>query len=299
MEKKYYHLCSNGNDAKDFIIGRSDYIAALNRIGVCAANCKCVIVAFDIEDTHLHVLLYGTFEECERFKKLFHKLSMMHIAKRDDRNDATLNMTLYEITDSEYLLNVSLYVVTQPTKDGKKIMYFDYVWGSGPLYFRGDKVILPWYIDNSGSVRKPTRVGDIPRYKIETILKTRNLTVPKDWLICNGILLPQNYVDVERYESIVRTHNRYRCFAATGKDKDRAILDMMAKERGIELEEDEARRVCESLCKELSGYSNTRMLNVEQRIQLAREMRKRYRIGLSQISRRVHLPEEEIRKYVK
>ena len=123
--------------------------------------------------------------------------------------------------------------------------------------------------------------------------------MPEDWLICNGILLPQNYVDVERYESIVRTHNRYRCFAATGKDKDRAILDTMARERGIELEEDEARRVCESLCKELSGYSNTRMLNVEQRIQLAREMRKGYRIGLSQISRRVHLPEEEIRKYVK
>lgn len=299
MESKYYHLFSNGSDAKDFIVGRADYIAALNRMGVCAANCSCAVVAFDIEDTHLHALLYGTYEECQKFLTLYRKLSMMYISTREDRNDAALNISIYEITDSEYLLNVALYVITQPTKDGRKIMYFDYAWGSAPLYFRGDKVIFPWYIDCYGNVNKPVKVGDLSRYRVCRILRTRNLAVPDDWLICNDILLPENYVDVDRYESIVRTHNRYRCFAATGKDKDRAILDTMAKERGVELEEDEARRVCESMCKEFFGYSNTRMLNVEQRIQLAREMRKRFKIGLSQISRRVHLPVSEITKYVK
>lgn len=297
--KKYYHIFSNGDDAKDFILGKADYIAALNRLGVCAAQCDCRVIAFDIEDTHFHLLLYGTEEECIRFYKLFRKLSMMHISRRADRNDAELRITMYEISDIDYLLNVMLYVTTQPTKDGRSVMYYDYVWGSGPLYFRGEKVILPWYIDSNGLVNKPIRAGSMTVNQKRRILKTKNLTVPDDWLVCNGILLPENYVDVKAYEGIVRTHNRYRCFAANGRDKDKAVMDAMSRHRGVELDEAEARRATVSISKELFGLNDIRILNTDQRLVLAGELRKRYHIGLSQISRRVHLPEAEVRKYIK
>ena len=133
MNKEYFHVCANGADSRNFIIREADYYAAFNLIAVCAANTEVVVVSFSIEDSHPHLLLWGVKEDCVRFKVLFETLYKHYAAStREGGSELVFRCELYSIGDDfDYLRNVAVYTVIQPTKDGKSVMPYDYRWGTG------------------------------------------------------------------------------------------------------------------------------------------------------------------------
>ena len=130
------------------------------------------------------------------------------------------------------------------------------------------------------------------------MLHTRQYTVPGEWLVADGILLPSNYVDVARFEAIYQTHNAFRVFLSGSKAKDDEINNKMAEERGIQMEDIEARQLCGVECKNMFGTRNTRLLDTRQRLTLAQTLRRRHRLTYRQIATLVYLPESEIRRFV-
>ena len=90
MTKEYFHLCSDGSETPDFITSRKDYIAAMNIVALCAANTDVVVVAFTLEDTHLHLLIYATREECVKFKVMFEKVYTRYASKREEKDPSSL-----------------------------------------------------------------------------------------------------------------------------------------------------------------------------------------------------------------
>ena len=72
--KQFYHICANGAEARNFIVCPGDYYAAFNLIAVCAANSRVVVVSFSLEDSHPHILLWGTEADCAAFKEMFERL---------------------------------------------------------------------------------------------------------------------------------------------------------------------------------------------------------------------------------
>ena len=46
MKKQYFHICADGDDARHFIIGPKDFLAAMNIVALCAANTNVIVVAF-------------------------------------------------------------------------------------------------------------------------------------------------------------------------------------------------------------------------------------------------------------
>lgn len=300
--KHYFHVCANGADARHFIVNERDYYAAFNLIGVCAANCPgVVVVSFSIEDSHPHILLWGTQEECAIFKCLFENLYRHYAAAtRKEGSELILRCELYPIGDEDesYLLNVAVYTVIQPTKDGKAIMPYDYRWGTGSLYFRVKPFVPVWLLDEQAKVVDQVRFGDLLLDEKRALLHTRHWTIPDDWLVCNGVILPMNYIDVARFEKIYRTHNRFRVFLSSPKQREAEMLRRMADYRGVALEDMEARRLCGDVCKQLFGTRDPRRLNGQQRISLAQQLRKEYHLTLRQLATLVRLPETEIRVYV-
>ena len=150
--KLYFHLCSDGRDSRNFITCDKDYITAINILAVAAANTDVSVVSFSIQDTHYHILLYGERSECARFKELFEK-SYLHyvLSARKDTDSAVPDGELYTIGDDyDYLRNVAAYTIIQPTKDGKRVMPFDYRWGSGSLYFRSSCPVHLWSFSPTG-----------------------------------------------------------------------------------------------------------------------------------------------------
>jgi len=62
----FYHLFANGADASNFIASEQDFVYQFNLVGISAHNTKAKVVAFSIEETHPHFLLYGTSRKCIR-----------------------------------------------------------------------------------------------------------------------------------------------------------------------------------------------------------------------------------------
>jgi len=267
----------------------------MNRVGICAASYPdCHIIVFTIMDTHLHIMARGEKEDCVGFVNLYEKLTKYHRRGLSTK----LEFTIYEVgDDNEYRRNLAAYIAVQATKDFKNVMFYDYEWSSAPLYFRSGKVIPVWNIDSNGLYTPPVRFGDIPTLERRRILGSR-YTIPDNWLVANDIVLPNNYVDVPGFEQIFRTHNAYRVFTSSITSRNDVVQRTMLSVAGTNYEEEEMREICSSVCKELFGKSDVRTLSAQGRIYLAQELRRRYAVGISQLSRRVHLPESELRKYL-
>lgn len=296
----YYHYCAKGADAQNFILCEADFKAVFNIIAVCAAVSGAIVVSFSIEDTHPHILLYGTLEQCAQFKVLFETICRHYaVETREGGADYVLRGELYSIGDDDrYLRNVAAYTIIQATKDGKRVMPYDYRWGTGSMYFRTEHVIPIWLTDNEGRLHEPVKFRDLTVIERQKIVHTRTYSIPGDWLICNGLILPSNYVDVSRFESIYGTHNRFRVFLASSKNKEEEMLSRMADERGIAIEDGEARRVCGDECKSMFGTRDPRRLTPSERVLLAQTLRRKHRLTRRQLASVVRLPETEIRQYV-
>ena len=300
--KQFYHICANGADARNFIVGPGDYYAAFNLIAVCAANnARVFVISFSIEDSHPHMLLWGTEEDCAAFKEMFERLYRHYdAATRKNGADLYLHCELYPIGDDEdYLRNVAIYTVIQPTKDGKPVMHYDYRWGTGSLYFRSQYYTPVWFFDEDGTIRQPERFGDQDSLTKRALLHSRMYTIPDDWWVCNGFILPTNYIDVARFERIYQTHNRYRVFLSSPKKREEEMLRRMAEFRGVMMEDLDARKVCGDLCKQLFGTRDPRRLDTTQRITLAQQLRRQSRLTFRQLATLVRLPEVEIRTFVR
>ena len=296
--KKYYHFYSDGKLAAELFLSKPDYVAALNRLAVCAMTFRDVIVvAFTFEDTHLHRLLYCTEEDGRLFCAMFKKMTMMYISRTRNGKPAgiLLKFEAEPIEDPDRLKRLGTYVVVQPTKDGKGVMPYDYPWSSAPLYFRGEKSVWPWYVDRNGDVRTPVKVCSLSFKEKRKQFKTA-ASLPGEWLVCNGIVLPSNYVDVKRFESIYGSHNAYRVFMARagGLDSNQKV----EKARGVSLSDYEMREACKTVCRGVYGVTGIRSLNALQRLEVARRLRFRYIISVKQLSRIVHVPIDELERFL-
>lgn len=301
MRQEYFHVCANGADSRNFIICKADYYAAFNLIGVCAANSEVVVVSFSVEDSHPHLLLWGVYNECSAFRSRFERLYSYHAAAtRAGGADLTLRCELYPIgEDLDYLRNVAVYTVIQPTKDGKSVMPYDYRWGTGSMYFRTGPYTPVWQFNERGEICEPVPFGSLGARFRRALLHTRNYSIPDDWLVCNGFILPSNYIDISRFESIYVTHNRFRVFLSSPKSREEMMMSRMAEHRGVLMEDLEARKICGDSCSQLFGIRDPRRLATRDRLALAQNLRREFRLTFRQLATLVRLPETEIRNFVR
>jgi len=298
-KEHYYHMFANGDDAKNFITSEEEFKTAFNRFALCKHLTGVSVAACSVEDSHPHSLLWGEYELCNEYKDLYSDLSMRSIAhKRGSRDGVILNCELLEINEEQYLMSAAAYIISQATKDGKAVMPYDYLYGTGALYFRSPNTILPWLIDEGGHEMEAVNIGQLPIVEQRRLWGSR-ICPPSDWLTCNGFILPSNFVDIKRFEAIFRTHNCFRAFLASSKARDEEILRRMSNVRGVVIEDLQARKICRDVCSELFSKQSVGILATDERILLAQRLRGQYRLSYRQLSSLVRIPETELRKYVK
>ena len=293
----YYHLFANGRDAQDLIRSEQDYYYQMNLVAICSNELNVEILAFSLEDTHPHFLLYGTYEECDKYMRQFRASTLRHISMtRGGQGNVVLNFDMMQVTDDSYLKNVASYIIVQPTKDGKSVMYYDYLWGSGSMYFRPVGNIPIWCQSSEGQVLAAKQFSQLTA-KEKRMICGRHV-IPDKWLVCNGLILPTNYVNVKMYEEIFVTHNCFRTFAGASAKAISQIHDQMSKYKGILMTDQEAREICNTISLELFGTHDFRKVNLSDRISIARLVRQRYNISVRQLSTILSLPDSEIRCYL-
>ncbi len=300
LVKGYYHICSPGNEGRNFIKSTNDLFAAFNLIGVCAAESMddVFILSFSIEDTHPHILAYGTKRSCEQLARNYERRYLRHVVStRGDSDGVSVELEAIPVTDIDYQMSVGAYTIIQPTKDGKRVMPYDYRFGTGSMYFRSPYHIPIWFVSDIGEVCQPQRIGNLSKKQRNKLLFCKNETVPDNWLVCNGFLLPSNYIHVDLFEAIYKTHNCFRAFCSMSNKQIQELLARIAEYRGITLEDFEARNLCDRYCREMFGTADVRKLNSRQRLTLAQTLRRQHRISFRQLSTIVRLPVIEIKSY--
>lgn len=294
----YYHLCANGDDAKNFIICEKDFKAAFNRVAVAAYASGAAVLAFSIEDSHPHFLLFGTYTRCMTFKRQY-EVSTNHyiVAARGSLDGVRFECEQLPVDSEEYLKTVGAYIIVQATKDGKQVMPYDYPYGTGSLYFRTARHISLWIVDENGRLNEPRPLSCYSWRERRGIVGS-GVRLPDHWLVCNGFILPENYVDIKAFEKIYSTHNCFRTFLSSGRRKFEEVNARMAAARGIVMEDLEARQLCAEVSMTLFGRKDPRSLDVTQRLTLAMRLRNDHHLSSRQIATLVRLPESEIRKYL-
>lgn len=298
INKPFFHVFSSGAETMNFLISEQDFEAAFNRVAICAAHTDAKVVCFALEDSHPHLLLCGEKDECSRFAYMFEDGMRHYLTRsRGTLERVSVKCSMIEITDLNYLKNVAVYVINQATKDGKAVLTFDYKWGSGSLYFRPRVFVSVWETDEQGNLIPKKRIGDLTVRQCRKMFHT-HLHLPEDWIVCDGIILPQNYIDISLFEDIYRTHRCYQAFLYSNKNND-SVIERLAQENGISFETLEARKICEEECKKLYNVNTTRKLSGLERLKFAKHLRRIYGLTFKQLAALCHLPEKEIRQYLR
>ena len=111
--KNCWHFSTDGNAVDAIFLDEEDFINGMNRIYVLARKHNIVILAFSLMDTHVHFILWGSFDDCNRFMHDYVKATSRYITlTHGDRNKLADVPIHHQVVDTDfYLKTVICYVI--------------------------------------------------------------------------------------------------------------------------------------------------------------------------------------------
>ena len=301
-----WHFSSDGNCAFALFETEADFKAAMNRLARLALRSRVLILAFCLMDNHVHFVLYGELQDCEAFTREFLNLTAHYNSRKRGigKGTASIPVSHQRIDDEEYLLNCICYDLRNPPVNGLKYTFYDYPWSSGPLYFRsaGTWTAPLWTCIHKdcpapvASFFKVCRAGELGPKALKKLLGSEQ-PVPEDWMICDGMVLPSSYIPVGTVEALFKSHRAFNFFI--GRNKEKEMEDIMGVWTSLNLQDTEMRRHRDEEITALYGSTSIRDLNMPQRIEVGRILRKKYMTSVKQIARTVCIPLEEAEKAIR
>lgn len=300
-----WHFSTDGDGVDLLFHSENDFKAAMNRIAVASLRFEIAILSFCLMDNHVHFVLWGTFDACDQFVRQFIRLTSHYISVHYSiRSFAEGIQVGYESIESEqYLKDAICYDLRNPTVAGARYSFYDYPWSSGSMLFRTkDRWTSPlwsFFLDKACpkevlayfSVKK---VCQMTRREYHEFFHTWN-PVPGQWILMDGVVLPDNYMPVSVIEQLFRSHKGFLFFCGRGQEK---IIDGQVTRNQICLPDQELRLKRNQVSLELFGTDKIRALSARQRLELGQELRRRFYPSLKQIARMIRLPYHEVKKHL-
>lgn len=288
-----WHFSTDGNAVDVIFYDETDFIEGMNRIYLVVRMYDVVILAFVLMDNHIHFILHGTFEECNKFMHEYVRRLSWAISRRhgDRRKMGPVNISQQAVGDVGYLKTVICYTIKNPPVAGIGFHALDYPWSSGALYFRktGFWTSPFWTADSAVTLER------LSGRKRARILKT----VPDDGSVLRMIgpmIFPGEYVAYETVERLFRTCRGFNYFLCRSKEELVDARGGMISHLSLPLQE--MRQHKNEVCQELFGTTSTKSLATAQRLKLARALKARYNSSLKQIARLCGLVYDEVKEII-
>ena len=133
-----WHFCTDGNAVDRLFDDDQDFRDGMNRVFIVRRDFSVIILAFCLMDTHVHFILYGAFEECNKFMHKFVQLTSRHIWFRHAERKKLWRLPIsHQFIDNDFYLKVAIcYVIKNAPVAGLPFNALDYPWSGNPLYFR-------------------------------------------------------------------------------------------------------------------------------------------------------------------
>lgn len=296
--KNCWHFCTDGNAVDRLFDDREDFKDGMNRVYSVGKKYDVAILAFCLMDTHVHFVIYGEFDECNKFIHDYIKLTSIRISnKYKEKNKLHRIPISHQYIDNEFYLKTAIcYVIKNPPVGGIPGNAYDYPWGSGPLYFRnsGEWSSPAW---TNGSQSENLTFNNLNVREKRLLLRSKKTGETGNVKIIDGIIFPGEYVAYQIVERIFKTHKSFNFFMGITKEED-------IEKRGgslslLSIPIQEMRQHRNEICLELFHIKTIRTLDTQERLKLARTLRKRFNSSPKQICRLCGLVYEEVKGIIK
>ena len=289
--KNCWHFSTDGNAVDAMFEDDDDFIAGMNRIFVVVKGYNVVILAFSLMDTHVHFILYGTLEECNRFMHEYVRRTSWYISVTHHESNKLDGVPIrHQCVDTNlYLKTVICYTVKNAPVGGIMFNALDYPWSSGPLYFKkAGAWSSPRWMDG---LEGPGPMG-IVKHR-QTLRTRRDDEAQNGPRMIGRLVFPGEYVAYEIVERLFKTCKSFNFFLCITKEEDVDARGGSISLLSIPMQE--MRQHKNEVCRELFGVNTVKGLSTEQRLRLARTLRSRYNSSLKQIVRLSGLVYEEVK----
>ncbi len=287
-----WHFSTDGNSIDAMFYNDDDFMDGMNRIYVAVQGYKVIVLAFSLMDTHIHFVLYGPFEECNRFIHDYLRRTSWYISVKygEKHKLEDIPVSHQKIDSDNYLKTVICYTVKNAPVAGIRYNALDYPWSSGPLYFkRSGTWCSPTWIDGCGKPFENTPLGTREK---RALLKTRK-QLSGNMRMIGKLVFPGEYVAYELVELLFKTCKSFNYFLCRTKEEDVDARGGILSHLSIPMQE--MRQHKNEICKELFGTSSIKGLTVDNRIRLAKVLKARYHSSMKQIARLSGLVYNEVK----
>ena len=274
-DSAYYHVCTDGHALDWMFKDTADFIAGVNRIGICMLETSVVVVAFILMDNHVHFVLYGTIVQCKKFITRYKALTGMWIRFKYgiDGHVRRLPSQLILIEDEEQLLDTIAYIDRNSIVAGYGLLPGEYPWGSAKYVFTNEADI------------PSVSLNDMTQKDARELLGTW-VQLPGYWKVDrSGMILPTCFLDVDKLQRLFKSPIKYLYHLSK---KLEGKIEMQGGIRTF-IPDKELRQITEELTRKHFGKTDIRQLDFNSRIALARKLRYDYASTLKQIARMLHL----------
>ena len=280
----YWHLCTDGRSVEIICDSDEDYKYVMNAIAICAALFKVRILTFQVMSNHLHMILEGKEQEClNLFKELKRRIKRHCMKKERFISLERFEAKLLPIDNLKSLR----YEIAYTNRNGYLVNYnhtpFSYPWGSGYLYF-----------NPMSKSATSVHFGDLTRDEKLKLCRSRLVNLPDNYLIEDGMVMPESICAIEYGESMFRDAHQY--FSIVSKNYE--AYSVIAKNLGddIFLSDDEMFAVVSLLSKKASGDSRAALLPINTKLEIAKKLRRDYNASEGQIQRMLRLDRSDIKE---
>ena len=281
----YYHVCTDGNALAWMFKDTEDFIAGVNRIGICAFETCIQIIAFILMDNHVHFVLYGTLPKCKEFITRYKTLTGKWISSKYQLKEYLKHLPseFILIESEEQLLDTIAYIDRNSIVAGGRYLPSEHPWGSARYMFRERRIPCGRHI------------SEMSKKEVHESLNTWS-TLPEDWMVDDqGMLIPERcFINIDFIEGLYRSPTRYLYHLS------RKLEGKIEMQQGIRafIPDKELRPVTEELAKKLFGKSKVKDLDFNSKILLARKLRYDYASTPKQISRMLSMDSEILSKFI-
>ena len=293
--RKCWHFSTDGNAVDAMFYDEDDFVAGMNRIYVSVLQFKVVILAFSLMDTHIHFVLYGELDECNKFMHDYIRRTSWYISQHHGESHKLDGVHIHhQVVDTDrYLKTVICYTINNAPVGGIPFNAMSYPWSSGALYFQ-----KPGYW--SSPMWANACLADVHNShktvkESQRALRTRNQKAFNAKMIGN-LVFPGEYVAYELVERLFWTCKSLHFFQCRTRDEDVDSRGGILSHLSIPMQE--MRQHKNDLCRELFGAGSIKGLDTRQRLALARTLRSRYNSSLKQIARLCGLVYDEVKRLI-
>ena len=283
----FFHVCTDGRVLPWMFKDKQDFIAGINRIGICKITSGAYVWAYTLMDNHVHFVLYGTWEICKRFITRYKVLTSMWIEQKYGlpKHLKELPTSIIPIKSEEDLLGTIAYSDRNAMVAGFRGLPQEYPWSSSRLLFK-----------SSESTKSRTSLDQFSVNQLRDILKTR-VSIPRNWTIDDDKMLdPHDFTEWRDVENLFKSPAKY-LYHLSMKLEGKINLEISQDSKSL-IRDKELREITKNLCLQSFGKSDVSRLTAENRLKIARILKKDYASSHKQISRMLHLDAEVLKDFI-